>query len=351
MELIEFKPYLDTLTYDKYYQDITCIGFKGYSESHKTWASIKNEVTWSGKKVADLGCFHGYFSFQAAKLNANVIGFDRSPDVIKTTDIINDFEGNIIETRVWKDTDKIPETFDIILCLNVLHHFENPDQVLRSIKCNIGIFEINIGQEELVKKHFEITKRIPSHREGRIILITKKEFSLGVERMFTESRIFVTGIYGSGKTMYAKAYAKESGLKYIDFDKYFSYAKVNPNLSATSEENLYNILADKFVIDAIPFSAENGSTRAFMQYARSTDVRIVCCVCPSKAVWADRVLTVKKMAVDINRYGHYCVFYYKTLPIYSEFKIDYYDTCANEYITKDQMYSRIAWIKPLLDFL
>ena len=351
MELTEFRPYLDKQTYDKYYQDITCIGFKGYSESYKTWANIKNEVNWAGKKVADLGCFHGYFSFQTAKLNAVVTAFDRSPDVIKTTEIINELEGNIIETRVWKDTDSITETFDVMLCLNVLHHFEHPDKILKEIRCSIAVFEINTDQEKLVRKYFEIEKRIPSHRTDRIILIARKDFMLGLGELFPESKIFVTGIYGSGKSTYAKIYAKMAKLKYIDFDKYFSYAKVNPNLATTSEENLYNILSDKFVIDAIPFSAETGSTNAFIKYARGNDVRIVCCVCSYKVAWAERLLETKKWATDIARYANYCSFYYKTLLPYSEFKISYYDTYTNEYISKEEMYKRIAWVRPLLDFL
>ena len=349
MHLSELRPYLDKLPYDKYYQDITCIGFRGYSVSHKTWAAIKDEVDWADKKVADLGCFHGYFSFQAAKLRAIVTGFEKSADVLKTLAIINELESNIISTQQWSDANPITERFDVVLCLNVLHHFVDPDNALRNLNCDIAIFEINEVQEEIIKRYFEIKKRIPSHREKRIILVTHKLPNLSLAT-FTESRVFVTGIYGSGKTIYAKVHARDFGLKYIDFDKYYTYAKINPNLSASAEDNFFNVLADRFVTDAIPF-AENGSTKRFIQYARENAVLIVCCVCPDKDVWASRIQAVKKVTADASRYTHFCNFYYNTLPLYSEFKIVYYDTYANEYITREQMHGRISWLKPLLEFI
>jgi len=351
MELTELRPHLDKQVYDKYYQDIVCIGFKGYSESYKTWASIKDEINWKGKKVADFGCFHGYFSFQIAKLKADVVGFEKSSSVLKTTDIINDLEGSIISTQVWKDTDPVHEKFDVALFLNVIHHFEKPDLVLRNIKCDTAIFEINTNQEALVAGYFEIIKRIPSHRENRIILIGKKIFSLYNTPVFPESKIFVTGIYGSGKTTFAKAYAKHAKLKYIDFDMYFTYSKINPNLSASAEENIFNILSDRFVIDAIPFSIEGGKTKNFIKYARENTIRIVCCVCTDKAEWIERVEKTKQVKVDLSRYSHYATFYYKTILMYSEFDVQFYDTCLNEYITKEQLYSRINWFKPILEFL
>lgn len=352
MELTEFRQYLDKQTYDKYYQDIVCIGFKGYSESHKTWASIKDEINWKGKKVADFGCFHGYFSFQIAKQKAvDVVGFERSADVLKTTNIINELEGSIISTQLWKDTDPVNEKFDVVLFLNVIHHFEKPEQILRNIRCDTAIFEVNLEQEKLVAGFFNIVKRIPSHRENRIILIGKKIFSLYNTPLFSESKVFVTGIYGSGKTTFAKAYAKHANLKYIDFDMYFTYAKINPNLSASAEENLFNILSDNFVIDAIPFSIDTGGTKTFMQYARVNKINIVCCVCTNRQEWVERVERVKNVRVDVSRYQHYLSFYYKTIITYSEFDIHFYDTYCNEYITREQMYSRISWVKPLLEFI
>lgn len=158
-----------------------------------------------------------------------------------------------------------------------------------------------------------------------------------------EHKIFVTGIYGSGKTTYAKEYAKLTGFKYIDFDMYFNYAKTLSVLKHASDMHFINILSDNFITDAIPWNPDTGSVDYFKQYARSTDVKIVCCVCPCKITWAHRIQVCKGLEMSPDRYKHYAEYYKKTLPQYFEFDISCYDSVANAYITKEQLYERIAW--------
>lgn len=343
MELNELKPYIDTLTYDKYYQDINCIGFTGYSESSKTWETLKNAVPWAGKTIADLGCFHGYFSFQIAKMGGIVTALDKSAMVIETTNIINEFEGNIIKTGVWEDGQPLPR-FDIVLILNVLHHFKDPDATLRDMDCDIGIFEINEDMKPIVEKYFVVNKVLKSHRENRIILVARKCHPVPDE-VFKEKKLFVTGIYASGKSDYAKAYAAHYGLPYIDFDANFSYDKTKKE---SSEDVIYNMFKGGFIIDAIPFNLMDGSTKRFFDYARDNAIRIICVVCTNKDEWERRVEEVKGVNMSPMRYHHYHSFYYGLLPGYFEFEITYYDTFTNEYITQDQLYERISWLKTLL---
>ena len=341
MKINELKLYLDSQTYDKYYQDITCIGFTGYSESFKTWKRIENEIPWTDKLVADLGCFHGYFCFQIAKAGGKATGFDRSAMVLKTTDYINELEGNLVTTKVWEDTEPIIGKYDIVLCLNALHHFSDPDGFLENIDCDMGVFEVNLDMEPLIAKHFVINKRIESHRENRIILIARKCRPLPDKR-FKEIKLFVTGIYASGKSDYARSYANKYGIPYINFDTNFSYDKTG---EISSEDTIYNLFGDQFIIDAIPFSLENGNTMRFFEYAKNHDVRIICCVCSDKDAWTQRLLDIKRCSIEDSRYKHYYSFYHTILPGYSGLKIDYYDTFTNEYITKDEMYNRISWNK------
>jgi SAM-dependent methyltransferase len=340
MKIEDFKAHLDSLTYDKYYQDITCIGYTGYSESSKTWERIKDEVPWKDKLVADLGCFHGYFSFQIAKAGGKVTGCDKSSTVIKTTDIINELEGNLITTRVWEDSQPITEKYDVVLCLNALHHFSNPENFLETIDCDIAVFEINADMEPLIEKYFAINKRIESHRENRIILIARKCRPLPDKR-FKENKLFVTGIYAGGKSDYARSYANKYDIPYINFDINFSYDKKRV---PTSEDVVFSLFKDTYIIDAIPFSLITGSTKRFFKYAKTHDVRIVCCVCSDEETWKQRLVDAKQASVDDSKYEHYYTFYYDILPIYSEFKIDYFDTFTNEYITKEEMYTRIDWV-------
>jgi SAM-dependent methyltransferase len=292
---------------------------------------------------------------QTARFGAKATGFERSAEVLKTLSIINELENNLISVKKWEDPEPIVDRFDVVLCLNVLHHFHEPEKVLEGLNCAVAIFEVNKEQEPLVNKYFEIKKKIASHREGRVILIAQKIPNLSKLKKLTEHRVFVTGIYGGGKSTYAKAHAKYFNLKYIDFDKYYSYSHSNGNLSGSSEENFFNILSDSYVTDAIPFAMENGSAKGFIQYARENPrenpALIVCCFCPDRKVWAERLKVSKKIDIGIANYANYAQFHYRVLPIYSEFKMEYFDTCANEYVTKEQMYERIKWVKPLLEFI
>lgn len=174
MDKAAFKLYVGGLKYDKNYQDIEYIDFIGYSESFKTWNAIKNLVDWKDKRVADLGCFHGYFSFKIAQLGGKVVGMDRSPEVLATTDILNKVYGNIIETRLWSGGDLVSEDFDVALCLNALHHFGDEEKALKNIKSKFVVFEVNYDQSFMISQYFITIKKVPSHRVGRIILLGER---------------------------------------------------------------------------------------------------------------------------------------------------------------------------------
>ena len=177
----DLKDYINLLTYDKYYQDIECINFVGYAQSFKTWENIKDLVDWKGKTVADLGCFHGYFAFKVAKAGAKrVVGMDISQTVLDTTNIINEIEGNIIETKIWAGGQEVSKEFDVSLCLNLIHHFPNIREALNNIKSKIVIFEANSNLVDEISKEFKIIKRMKSHRGDinnipRIILLCEKK--------------------------------------------------------------------------------------------------------------------------------------------------------------------------------
>ena len=177
MDREEFKKYLDKQTYDKTYQDIEYIDFKGYSESYKTWDAIKDLIEWKDKTVADLGCFHGYFSFLIARHGGKVVGMDRSPEVLETTEILNRCYGNIIQTKQWVGGDPVGEEFDVALVLNVMHHFADQEKALQNIKAKWVIFEVKYDQRFLIAQYFNEVRTVPSHRQGRIIVLgERREF-------------------------------------------------------------------------------------------------------------------------------------------------------------------------------
>lgn len=164
------KNHLYKQSYDKYYQDIAVINFIGYSKSYKTWNRIKNLVKWRGKKVIDLGCFHGYFSFKIEDSGGIVQGFDASKEVLKTARLINKFRRGHVVFKHWIGGNKIPKC-NVVLCLNVLHHFENPDKTISKMQSETAIFEINESDKPTVEKYFRNIKKYDSHRKNRVILL------------------------------------------------------------------------------------------------------------------------------------------------------------------------------------
>ncbi len=156
--------------HDWRYQDIEVLGLVGYSESYRTWERIRDLVDWKGKRVADLGCFHGYFCFKAEDAGAQAFGFDRSPAVLAVARMINDIRGGNAVFSEWVGGDALPEC-DVVLCLNVLHHFADQDKAVSRMACRQAIFEIKEEARPVVEKHFEVTRRLDSHRADRCLLL------------------------------------------------------------------------------------------------------------------------------------------------------------------------------------
>ena len=86
----------------------------------------------AGKSVLDIGSKHGYFCFEALKRGATrVLGVDVDPDSIKKARVLADCLGVEASFELLDiESDPIHEKFDYVLCLNVLHHLNNPISTL-----------------------------------------------------------------------------------------------------------------------------------------------------------------------------------------------------------------------------
>ena len=176
MNIEQLQQHFNSQDYDKKYQDIEVLRFVGYSKSHISWNNLQEIVDWKNKIICDLGCFHGYFSIKAIQSGAkNVIGLDRSSTVLETSKLIIEASGlsNEIDFKVWQGGDGIPEC-DLILCLNVLHHFDDISKALSKMHTDT-IFEVNITEEDKIKECFDIVKVIQSHRDNRKIYLCKRK--------------------------------------------------------------------------------------------------------------------------------------------------------------------------------
>ncbi|MGE5189471.1 MAG: class I SAM-dependent methyltransferase [Gemmatimonadota bacterium] len=159
--------------HDWKYQDIEILDFVGYSKSRETWKRIRRLVDWKGKRVVDLGCFHGYFCFKAEDAGARATGLDRSSSVLTVARMINELRGGSATFAEWVGGDEVPEC-DLVLCLNALHHFADPDKAVSRMRCGQAIFEIKEESRPVVERYFDVARRVRSHRADRCILLCRR---------------------------------------------------------------------------------------------------------------------------------------------------------------------------------
>ena len=152
------------------YQDIEIRNMTGYSESRKTWDRIRDLVEWGGKRVLDLGCFHGYFCFKVEDAGGLAQGFDRSAGALGVARMINELRGGRVVFREWAGGDDLPDC-DVVLCLNVLHHFPDQEKALSRMVCRKAVFEIKEECRPAVEKYFTVERDMGSHRPDRCILL------------------------------------------------------------------------------------------------------------------------------------------------------------------------------------
>lgn len=108
-------------------------------------------------------------------------------------------------------------------------------------------------------------------------------------------KVFVTGIYNSGKTTLAKHLCSKTGARYIDFDSVVHKKGYKGAVAILAS------LPDDFVMDAIPFEGNDGGRKeykAFRKYCSSrAEVEVRCCVV-DKGTWRDRSKNAKDSKWD-----------------------------------------------------
>jgi tRNA (mo5U34)-methyltransferase len=131
--------------------------------------------TLAGKRVLDVGCNCGGFSFEAAKAGAEaVMGIDLADRYIEQANLIRRVLGlDQTEFRVMAIEDGTPETvgrFDVVLCLGVLYHLESPVAAMRSLSSvcdDVMLVDTNITASRWLKKPFWRTNvPVPGREDG-----------------------------------------------------------------------------------------------------------------------------------------------------------------------------------------
>lgn len=90
------------------------------------------EKDLSGKSIVDIGCWLGHFCIDATRRGADrVLGVDVNERRLRQARLIADCLGMQIDYRFLNiEQENLPEPFDIVLLLNVLHHLRNPINAL-----------------------------------------------------------------------------------------------------------------------------------------------------------------------------------------------------------------------------
>jgi 2-polyprenyl-3-methyl-5-hydroxy-6-metoxy-1,4-benzoquinol methylase len=103
------------------------------SDRRKTADLILRDV--AGKTVFDVGCCLGYFCLEALARGARrAVGWDLNPDRVRQARAIAEMLGAAAEYGQRDIDQAVPEdVFDVVICLNVLHHVRNPLLIIEKL--------------------------------------------------------------------------------------------------------------------------------------------------------------------------------------------------------------------------
>jgi len=155
-------------------------------------------------------------------------------------------------------------------------------------------------------------------------------------------KIFVTGIYGSGKTTAAWRISHATGRPYKPFDTAWSYKRED---RAYASQHLAG-LGHEFVTDAIAFSAAPDPYFSFTQFYNEHpgDVLILCVTCLDIAKWKKRLRSKRGTPPPEYLTGNFLDFHKITIPMHSGKNILYYDTASEAYVSEPDIQSYVESI-------
>ena len=101
------------------------------------WDRINKMVDFNNKKVLDLGCSDGYFSFKSIDAGALLVnGIDLDALRIEKADFVKslfEYKNLNFSVRDVYNIDLEKEKYDIILCLGLLHRIPDMNKLLEKI--------------------------------------------------------------------------------------------------------------------------------------------------------------------------------------------------------------------------
>lgn len=157
---------------------------------------IESEVDFSGKRVLDLGCSGGFFTFSLASKAKEIVAVDADPHMIERNNKANEKLGYDNITFLNREItpaflEELPK-FDVVLFLSVFHHMitglstydwtdsagsENAFSVLEQIRktADIVVFEMG-GTDEGFHWCNELAARVRAHDKWVTTNVFSSEF-------------------------------------------------------------------------------------------------------------------------------------------------------------------------------
>jgi len=188
-----------------------------------------------GAKILDIGCGNGVISIHLGSRGYAVLGIDVSDKTIKTATQQNTLSNVSFVQKSAEELSNEGQTFDAIICSEVLEHLNNPGQLLEKIG-------------KLLSKDGILIATVPNGNGPRELFVTRP--MLHLEKKNNYATRFVKGVkttFGySGKTT-------QSNADNLDHVQFFSYSRFNLLLQ---QHNFKMIKFGKanFIDDVFPFS-------------------------------------------------------------------------------------------------
>lgn len=90
------------------------------------WQYMVGHIDWKDRQVLDIGANTGYFSMAAAKANASLIvaveGNAEHAEFLRLASHLMNYQSRLRVEHRYFDFEAKGDVFNIVLCLNVLHH-------------------------------------------------------------------------------------------------------------------------------------------------------------------------------------------------------------------------------------